>query len=64
MDKLVGRACKYGYTTKRYSIKDILSGDKKLWDRVTSDANNSLQELLPNTLQDHFNQEVTIINYL
>ena len=52
IDKLVGRACKYGYTSKSYSIKDIIhSRDKKLWDKVTSDANNPLHELLPNGLE-------------
>ena len=38
-------------SSKSYSIKDIRSRDKKLWDKVTSDAiNNPLQELLPNRL--------------
>ena len=52
IDKLVGRARKYGYTSKSYSIKDIIrSRNKKLWDKVTSDANNPLHELLPNRLE-------------
>ena len=47
IDKLVGRARKYGYTSKSYSMKDIIrSRDKKLWDKETSDANNPLHELL------------------
>ena len=45
IDKFVGRARKYGYTSKSYSIKDIRSRDKKLWDKVTSDVNNPLHEL-------------------
>ena len=47
---------------KNYSIKDIIRPrDKKLWDKVTSDANNALHEL---DLKDHFDPEVTIMNYL
>ena len=65
IDKLVGRVRKYGYTSKSYSIKDIIrSRDKMLWDKVTSDANNLLHELLPNRLKDHFDREITIMNYL
>ena len=50
---IVGRARKYGYSSKSYSIKESMhSRDKKLWDEVTSDANNPLHELfLPNRLE-------------
>ena len=52
IDKLVGRAHKYGYTSKSYSIKGIIrSRDMKLWDKMTSDTNNPLHELLPNRLE-------------
>jgi hypothetical protein len=34
---------------KGYSMK-ICSGDKNLWDKVTSNVNNPLHELLPNNL--------------
>ena len=65
IDKLVGGARKYGYTSKSYSIKDIIhSRDKKLWDRVTSDANNPLQELLSNTLQRSLQPRGHNSNYL
>ena len=51
IDKFVSRACKYGYTSKGYSMKEIIcSRDKKLWDKVTSNVNNPLHELLPNNL--------------
>ena len=52
IDKPAGRAREYGYTSKLYTIKDIIRcRDKKLWDKVTSDANNPLHKLLPNTLE-------------
>jgi hypothetical protein len=51
IDKFVSRARKYGYTSKGYSMKEIIcSRDKKLWDKVTSNVNNPLHELLPNNL--------------
>ena len=52
IDKFVGRARKYGYTSKSYSMKEIIrSRDKKLWDKVTSDASNPLHELLQNKVE-------------
>ena len=52
IDKLVARAHKYSYTSKNYSIEEIIrSRDKKLWDKVTSNVNNPLHELLPNRLE-------------
>jgi hypothetical protein len=49
IDKFVSRARKYSYTSKGYSMKEIICfREKKLWDKVTSNMNNPLHELLPN----------------
>ena len=49
IDQLISRAYNYGYISERKSITDIInSRDRKLWNRITSNTVNALQDLLPN----------------
>ena len=48
VDKFLKRAFRYGYTSKKYVLSDIIrERDKKLWNTVTKDTAHSLHDLLP-----------------
>lgn len=48
IDTFLNRAYKYGYTCKRILIKEVINTrDRKLWDKIRTDAQNALHELLP-----------------
>ncbi|CAB4037035.1 Hypothetical predicted protein [Paramuricea clavata] len=64
IDKLIKRAHKNGYISKRTHIKEIRDKrEKKLWNKITSTEDNALLELLPEKRRRYFDFNMSSDNH-